>query len=89
MIILVHKIPQKPIVTVEGAESGIKSAEGRNVYYSPMDLLALTVMEYYAVYGLSFELCQEILETLKAIESWLFQPSVLKGQMKRFMLLLD
>ena len=27
-------------------------------------------------------------ETLKAIESWLFQPSVLVGQMKRFMLLL-
>jgi hypothetical protein len=39
--------------------------------------------------GLSFELCQEILETLEAIESWLFQPSVLEGQMKRFMLLLD
>jgi hypothetical protein len=29
------------------------------------------------------------METLKAIESWLFQPSVLEGQMKRFMLLLD
>jgi len=28
-------------------------------------------------------------ETLKAIDSWLFQPSVLEGQMKRFMLLLD
>ncbi|MEG4202692.1 hypothetical protein QUA20_01995 [Microcoleus sp. Pol7_A1] len=54
MISWVHKIPPKPIVTVEGAESGIKSAEGRNVYYSPMDLLALTVMEYYAVYGFEF-----------------------------------
>ncbi|MEG4202843.1 hypothetical protein QUA20_02780 [Microcoleus sp. Pol7_A1] len=50
----VHKIPQKPIVTVKGAECGIKSAEDRNIYYSPMDLLALTVMEYYAVYGLEF-----------------------------------
>ena len=28
-------------------------------------------------------------ETLKAIDSWLFQPSVLEGQMERFMLLLD
>jgi hypothetical protein len=39
--------------------------------------------------GLSFKVCQEILENLKATESWLFQPSVLEGQMKRFMLLLD
>jgi DNA-binding transcriptional MerR regulator len=85
----VHKIPQKPIVTVEGAESGIKSAEGRNVYYSPTDLLALTVMEYLLSMGLSFEVCQEVLEMLKASESWLFEPSVLEGQMKRFMLLLD
>jgi hypothetical protein len=54
MTIWVHKIPPKPIVTVEGAECGIKSAEGRNIYYSPMDLLALTVMEYYAVYGFEF-----------------------------------
>jgi DNA-binding transcriptional MerR regulator len=85
----VHKIPQKPIVTVEGAESGIKSAEGRNVYYWPTDLLALTVMEYLLSMGLSFEVCQEVLEMLKASESWLFEPSVLEGQMKRFMLLLD
>ena len=76
-------------MTVEGAESGIKSAEGRNVYYSPTDLLALTVREYLLSMGLSFEVCQEMLETLKATESWLFQPSVLEGQMKRFMLLLD
>jgi DNA-binding transcriptional MerR regulator len=85
----VHKIPQKPIVTVEGAESGLKSAEGRNVYYSPTGLLALTVMEYLLSMGLSFEVCQEVLEMLKASESWLFEPSVLEGQMKRFMLLLD
>ncbi|MBD1814343.1 MULTISPECIES: hypothetical protein [unclassified Microcoleus] len=39
--------------------------------------------------GLSFKVCQEILENLKATELWLFQPSVLEGQMKRFMLLLD
>jgi hypothetical protein len=38
---------------------------------------------------LSFKVCQEILENLKATESWLFLPSVLEGQMKRFMLLLD
>lgn len=65
------------------------SGKGRNVYYSPTDLLALTVMEYLLSMGLSFEVCQEMLETLKATESWLFQPSVLEGQMKRFMLLLD
>jgi DNA-binding transcriptional MerR regulator len=69
MTSLVHKIPQKPIATVKGAESGIKSAEGRNVYYSPTDLLALTVMEYLLSMGLSFEVSQEMLETLKAIES--------------------
>jgi hypothetical protein len=79
MTIWVHKIPQKPIVTVEGAESGLKSAEGRNVYYSPTDLLALTVMKYLLSMGLSFEVCQEVLEMLKASESWLFQPSVLEG----------
>ncbi|MFE1748016.1 MerR family transcriptional regulator [Coleofasciculus sp. H7-2] len=65
------------------------SGKGRNVYYSQTDLLALTVMEYLLSMGLSFEVCQEVLETLKASESWLFQPSVLEGQMKRFMLLLD
>jgi len=65
------------------------SGKGRNVYYSPTDLLALTVMEYLLSVGLSFEVCQEVLETLKANESWLFQPSALEGQMKRFMLLLD
>ncbi|MEZ2231570.1 MerR family transcriptional regulator [Microcoleus sp.] len=65
------------------------SGKGRNVYYSPTDLLALTVMEYLLSMGLSFEVCQEMLETLKATESWLFQPSVLEGQRKRFMLLLD
>ena len=41
-------------MTVKGAESGLKSAEGRNVYYSSMDLLALTLMEYSAVYGFEF-----------------------------------
>ena len=65
------------------------SGKGRNVYYSPTDLLALTVMEYLLSMGLSFEVCQEVLEMLKASESWLFEPSVLEGQMKRFMLFLD
>lgn len=65
------------------------SGKGRNVYYSPTDLLALTVMEYLLSIGLSFEVCREVLETLKASESWLFQPSVSEGQRSRFMLLLD
>src|SRR4028118_385033 len=83
----VHKIPQKPIATVEGAESGIKSAEGRNVYYSPTELLALTVMEYLLSMGLSFEFCREALETLKVKESWLFDDSVSSQKMKRLMFL--
>src|SRR4028118_952086 len=85
----VHKIPQKPIVTVEGAESGIKSAEGRNVYYSDSDLLALTVMEYLLSIGLSFEVCQHVLGILKARESWMFDQSVAKEEMKRLMLVPD
>jgi len=52
------------------------SGKGRNVYYSEADLLTLAVMEYMLSIGLSFELCREALETLKAKESWLFDNSV-------------
>ncbi|MGB3207608.1 MAG: MerR family transcriptional regulator [Crinalium sp.] len=64
------------------------SGKGRNVYYSETDLLALTVMEYLLSIGLSFELCREALETLKAKESWLFDDSVPLHKMKRLMFLL-
>jgi DNA-binding transcriptional MerR regulator len=64
------------------------SGKGRNVYYSEADLLTLAVMEYMLSIGLSFELCREALETLKAKESWLFDNSVPSQKMKRLMFLL-
>ena len=65
------------------------SGKGRNVYYSKADLLALTAMEYLLSMGLNFEVCQQILATLKTRESWLFHESLSEEQMKRFMVLLD
>ena len=65
------------------------SGKGRNVYYSDSDLLALTVMEYFLSIGLSFEVCKQLLEMLKARESWLFNESLSKDQIKHFMVLLD
>jgi DNA-binding transcriptional MerR regulator len=63
------------------------SGKGRNVYYSEVDLLKLTVMEYLLSIGLSFEFCREALETLKVKESWLFDDSVPSQKMKRLMFL--
>ncbi len=65
------------------------SGKGRNVYYSDSDLVALTVMEYLLSIGLSFEVCQHILGILKARESWMFDESVAKEEMKRLMLVPD
>jgi DNA-binding transcriptional MerR regulator len=65
------------------------SGKGRNVYYSDSDLVALTVMEYLLSIGLSFEVCQHILGILKARESWMFDGSVAKEEMKRLMLVPD
>ena len=65
------------------------SGKGRNVYYSDSDLLALTVMEYLLLIGLSFEVCQHVLEIIKARESWMFDESVGKEEMKRLMLVPD
>ncbi|MEW6499162.1 MAG: helix-turn-helix domain-containing protein [Cyanobacteriota bacterium] len=65
------------------------SGKGRNVYYSDSDLLALTVMEYLLSIGLSFELCQHVLGIIKARESWMFDESVAKREMKRLMLVPD
>lgn len=42
------------------------SGKGRNVYYSPSDLLALKVMEYLLSIGLSFEVCKTALNSLRA-----------------------
>ena len=74
--------PQVVVPTVNA------SGKGRNVYYSEADLLTLAVMEYMLSIGLSFELCREALETLKAKESWLFDNSVPSQKMKRLMFLL-
>lgn len=63
------------------------SGKGRNVYYSEVDLLKLTVMEYLLSIGLSFDFCREALETLKVKESWLFDDSVPSQKMKRLMFL--
>jgi DNA-binding transcriptional MerR regulator len=65
------------------------SGKGRNVYYSDSDLVALTVMEYLLSIGLSFEVCQHVLGILKARESWMFDESVAKEEMKRLMLVPD
>ncbi len=65
------------------------SGKGRNVYYSDSDLVALTVMEYLLSIGLSFEVCQHVLGILKARESWMFEESVAKEEMKRLMLVPD
>ena len=65
------------------------SGKGRNVYYSDSDLLALTVMEYLLSIRLSFEVCQHVLEIVKARESWMFDESVGKEEMKRLMLVPD
>jgi DNA-binding transcriptional MerR regulator len=65
------------------------SGKGRNVYYSDSDLVALTVMEYLLSIGLSFEVCQHVLEIVKARESWMFDESVAKEEMKRLMLVPD
>ncbi|HEY9861416.1 MAG TPA: MerR family transcriptional regulator [Candidatus Obscuribacterales bacterium] len=65
------------------------SGKGRNVYYSGSDLLALTVMEYLLSMGLSFKVCQHVLEIVKARESWMFDESVAKEEMKRLMLVQD
>ena len=65
------------------------SGKGRNVYYSDSDLVALTVMEYLLSIGLSFEVCQHVLDILKARESWMFEESVAKEEMKRLMLVPD
>ncbi len=65
------------------------SGKGRNVYYSESDLVALTVMEYLLSIGLSFEVCQHVLGILKARESWMFEESVAKEEMKRLMLVPD
>ena len=65
------------------------SGKGRNVYYSDSDLLALAVMEYLLSIGLSFEVCQNVLGILKSQESWMFDESVAKEEMKRLMLVPD
>jgi DNA-binding transcriptional MerR regulator len=65
------------------------SGKGRNVYYSDSDLVALTVMEYLLSIGLSFEVCQHVLEIIKARESWMFDESVAKDEMKCLMLMPD
>jgi hypothetical protein len=39
--------------------------------------------------GLSFEVCQHVLGILKARESWMFDESVAKEEMKRLMLVPD
>ena len=51
--------------------------------------MALTVMEYLLSIGLSFEVCQHVLGILKAKESWMFDESVAKEEMKRLMLVPD
>jgi hypothetical protein len=51
--------------------------------------VALTVMEYLLSIGLSFEVCQHVLGILKARESWMFEESVAKEEMKRLMLVPD
>lgn len=63
------------------------TGKGRNVYYSESDLLALTVMQYLLSLGLSFDVCQHILEVLLEQESWLFSETLSPEKMKRFMLL--
>jgi len=42
-------------------------------------------MEYLLSMGLSFEVCQHVLEIVKARESWMFDESVAKEEMKRFL----
>jgi hypothetical protein len=51
--------------------------------------VALTVMEYLLSIGLSFEVCQHVLGILKVRESWMFDESVAKEEMKRLMLVPD
>jgi hypothetical protein len=46
-------------------------------------------MEYLLSIGLSFEVCQHVLGILKARESWMFDESVAKEEMKRWMLVPD
>ena len=48
------------------------SGKGRNVYYSPSDLLALKVMEHSLALGLCFDLCAFVLKHLKKNEDWFF-----------------
>jgi len=49
----------------------------------------VTVMEYLLSIGLSFEVCQHVLEIVKARESWMFDECVAKEEMKRLMLVPD
>lgn len=58
------------------------SGKGRSVYYSRSDLVALFAMEYCLSVGLSFEVCQETLKTLKEKEPEFSNPS----SARRFML---
>jgi hypothetical protein len=46
-------------------------------------------MEYLLSIGLSFEVCQHVLEIVKARESWMFDGSVAEDEMKRLMLVSD
>lgn len=62
------------------------SGKGRNVYYSPSDLLALKVMEYLLSIGLSFEVCKTALNSLKAAEPKFFTNPFSYKAMTRFML---
>lgn len=61
------------------------SGKGRSVYYSRSDLVALAAMEYCLSMGLSFEVCQETLKTLKEKEPEFSNPT----QARRFMLWRD
>jgi DNA-binding transcriptional MerR regulator len=62
------------------------SGKGRNVYYSQSDLLALKVMEYLLSIGLSFEVCQATLDSLREVEPTFFTEPFSYRAMKRFML---
>ena len=68
------------------------SGKGRNVYYSPSDLLALVVMEHLLSMGLCFDLCAFVLKYLKKNEVWFFDDfseHSYRSKRKHWIVLLD